>query len=242
MAIGYHKITGCKVAIKAIETATYERLSIENKVSEAQATLLCEQSEHVVNLIEEFHYQDDTFLVTKLAKGGDLLTYCLAQQDETNWMCEQRAKHIFLQIAHGVRHMHALGILHRDLKLLNIFMCDVSAFPRVKIGDLGLACKLGVGESIVKKAGTLAFMAPEVLLLQPCDFKSEIYSLGILLYTLIASRLPFESDYYSEEFKTEILRWEIPYEGPAWLHVDPNCINLLKQMLVRNPEHRINIE
>ena len=60
--------------------------------------------------------------------------------------------------------MHKSGLMHRDLKLLNIFLRDKSPKPRVKIGDLGLAALLSPGEKIVSKVGTQGFMAPEVTL------------------------------------------------------------------------------
>ena len=87
--------------------------------------------------------------------------------------------------------MHVQNLVHRDLKLLNIFMCDSSEMPRVKVGDLGLAVCLKPGESIIKRAGTVAFMAPEVLAEQPTDFKSDIWSLGCLLYEMAALQSPF---------------------------------------------------
>ena len=86
--------------------------------------------------------------------------------------------------------MHDLQLMHRDLKLKNIFLSDDSDLPRVKIGDLGLAVQLAPGEKINKKAGTIGFMAPEVVLEKPCDFKSDIYSLGIILYSLFSKHLP----------------------------------------------------
>jgi len=79
-------------------------------------------------------------------------------------MNEARAKHIFHQLALGLRDMHEQNLVHRDLKLLNIFMCDSTEMPRVKIGDLGLTVSLEPGDTIIKRAGTAAFMAPEVLL------------------------------------------------------------------------------
>lgn len=57
-------------------------------------------------------------------------------------MNEERARHIFVQLAQGLLDMHNVGLVHRDLKLLNIFMCDATEKPRVKIGDLGLAVRL----------------------------------------------------------------------------------------------------
>ena len=87
----------------------------------------------------------------------------MSQLENDCFMPEERALHIFKQIAYGLRDMHAVGLVHRDLKLLNIFMCDTSDEPRVKIGDLGLAVYLPPGASLIKRAGTIAFMAPEVM-------------------------------------------------------------------------------
>ena len=89
--------------------------------------------------------------------------------------------------------MHKLGLVHNDLKLLNIFMCDTKEKPKVLIGDLGLTARIQPGEVFIKKAGTSAFMAPETIMQMPICAKSDIWSLGIILYTLLCSQLPFPS-------------------------------------------------
>ena len=93
---------------------------------------------------------------------------------------------MFTQIAFGVRDIHAQHLVHRDLKPSNIFLSDNSDKPRIKVGDLGFAFKLQPGHLIVKKLGTKGFMAPEVAQREPYDFKCDIYSLGVILYFLIA--------------------------------------------------------
>ena len=57
-------------------------------------------------------------------------------------MTEEQARFIFAQVALGLQDMHSVGLLHRDIKLLNIFMCNDKKFPRVKLGDLGLSALL----------------------------------------------------------------------------------------------------
>ena len=156
-------------------------------------------------------------------------------------MDEVSACHIFAQLAQGLRDMHNARLAHRDLKLLNIFMCDASDRPRVKIGDLGLSARLSEGETITKRAGTVAFMAPEVLLEQPSDFKADIWSLGIILYTLICSHLPFPSQLYQDQNEQKLLELEIEYEDEAFQQVNPSCVELLKGMLKKDPNDRWNI-
>ena len=73
-----HKNSGVRVAIKAMETSSYKRLSTENAVSEGDAMYACQGSTKVVKLFEEFTMQNKTYLVTKLARGGDLLGYLSA--------------------------------------------------------------------------------------------------------------------------------------------------------------------
>ena len=108
-----------------------------------------------------------------------------------NKLPEARAKHIVEQIARGLHDIHEQGIVHRDLKHLNIFLSDTSETPKIKIGDFGLACLLQEDECIRKVAGTIGFMAPEIVMDEPSDFKADIWSLGVMLYALLSSRVPF---------------------------------------------------
>ena len=74
---------------------------------------------------------------------------------------------------------------------MNIFCSDTTEFPKVMIGDFGAAIKLAEGQKVTERSGTLAFLAPEVLKKEPYDFKVDVWSLGIICYTLIANNLPF---------------------------------------------------
>ena len=99
---------------------------------------LCQRSKNVVKFIEEFSISGDTYIVTKYAQGGDLLNYLSTQG--TDRLPEEQARKIMIQICKGVSIIHGAGIVHRDLKHLNIFLSDITESPKVKIGDFGLAC------------------------------------------------------------------------------------------------------
>ena len=100
---------------------------------------LCKDSHYIVKLVDDFELNDLTYIITKYAEGKDLLEYCLNQPNQDQWLSEKRTRHIFLQLAEGMRDMHRLGLVHRDVKLLNVFVCSEGRYPKIKLGDFGLA-------------------------------------------------------------------------------------------------------
>ena len=82
--------------------------------------------------------------------------------------------------------------MHLDIKHKNILIGSKSKpHPNVKIADFGLACYLEDGEYLKLDAGTLGYKAPEIILKQPSDFKSDIWSLGVILYDILCGEMPF---------------------------------------------------
>lgn len=125
---------------------------------------------------------------------------------------------------------------------MNIFLSDASAeSPKVKIGDFGLACKLGEDECIKKMAGTIGFMAPEVVQDEPSDFKSDIWSLGVILYALIGSGVPF-SGRDRETTAQNIVSQPLSFQRTVWQSVSDECKDLLSQMLHKDQDTRIDIQ
>ena len=81
--------------------------------------------------------------------------------------------------------------MHRDIRHKNIMLSSKSASPKVRIADFGLACYLEEGECFQQETGTLGYKPPEMLLRQPSDFRSDIWSLGVILYQLLCGTMPF---------------------------------------------------
>ncbi|NWG18464.1 MAG: protein kinase [Chloroflexi bacterium] len=105
----------------------------------------------------------------------------------------ERAAEIFKQVAQGLTFAHSKGIIHRDLKPSNIMLDDVG---NAYLTDFGLA-KLSDGSLELTKTGTIvgtpAYMSPEQLRGETLDHRSDIYSLGVILYNMIVGRLPFDT-------------------------------------------------
>ena len=103
---------------------------------------------------------------------------------------------IFKQLANGVSQVHDSNLVHRDLKHMNILLSDASLNPKVKIADFGLCQKLQPNSQFTphsKRVGTAAYMAPEVVQEASCSQMVDIWSLGVILYSLICGRLPFDA-------------------------------------------------
>ena len=78
------------------------------------------------------------------------------------------------------------------MKHMNVLLSSRNEFPRVKIADFGLACQLNDDEFFQAKTGTLGYMAPELVVKQPSDFKVDVWGLGVILYEIISGDMPFK--------------------------------------------------
>ena len=134
--------------------------------------------------------------------------------------------------------MHRQLIVHRDLKLENIFMSDFTSDAKVQIGDFGSAIKLTSPQQKVKfRIGTAGFIAPEVAERQPYSFKTDIFSLGCIMYTVLFGESPFWSD-DSQERERLLLDRNMVFTPSALSalnhYLSKDCTSLITQMLEKD--------
>ena len=140
-----------------------------------------------------------------------------------------------IQIADALAHAHERGVVHRDLKSANVM---VTPSGRVKVLDFGLAKRLEASEASLTEtgavAGTLAYMAPEVLQALPADGRSDVWALGVVLYEMVSGKLPFGGR-TAFEVTSGILR-----ERPAALaeRVPAGLRALIQRCLAKEPGER----
>ena len=127
-------------------------------------------------------------MVFEYIDKGDLVKYF----KENALLDEEPLQDFFLKILRAIEYLHKQNIIHRDIKLDNILI-DRNMNP--KICDFGISSEKETGKKIYDTGGTPAFLAPEVILGQgEVDFKTDVWSLGVLLYLLTFGTVPFEAD------------------------------------------------
>src|SRR5262249_3011488 len=171
-----------KVVSEAASTDARQRL-----IREARAAAALNHP-HIVSVHDVGEAQGIPFFVMELVDGPSLAK---ARPSDLPRIVE-----IACQICSALDHAHTNSIVHRDLKPDNVLMSSASGRGSVKLADLGLALP-SHGERISRAGlvlGTAAYIAPEQALGQPVDGRTDLYSLGVLLYELTTGRLPFTGD------------------------------------------------
>ena len=214
-------------ALKVIDLRSPQQVSRTQVMKEADI-LRSLNHPHVLTCFAVFEYMGALCLVTDYCMNGDLSTLlCNRKQNLThqeNRIPEAIIIEWFGQIASALQYIHGKKILHRDVKSANILLTDDL---KTKLGDFGLAHVL---ESPEYKAtsfiGSPYYMSPEILSGNPYDEKSDVWSLGVVIYELATLRLPFETRWL-HELDTKILTY-----SPAMpAGYSREFINVLSRML-----------
>jgi serine/threonine-protein kinase len=142
------------------------------------------------------------------------------------------------QVADGLEAIHRVGIVHRDLKTLNVM---IDAHGAAKVMDFGIAKKVG-GEGTPAASGSYVvgspeYMSPEQARGQPVDFRSDVYALGIIVFELFTGRVPFRGD---TPVATLLMHLETPppLDGPAAAAIPLSARPVLRKALAKDPAER----
>ena len=185
-----HELLDLKVAIKIISR---KKISIDKNFARCLNEInIYKKLNHpnVIHMFEVLRSVNYLYIVMEYAAGGDLYSVL----NTKGRLTEPEARHYFRQLIEGLEYTHAKGFAHRDLKLENILITENND---VKIGDFGLSNKLTAGQLMETSCGSLRYAAPEIL--KGKRYSGElidIWSCGIILYTLLCGHHPFDDDVY----------------------------------------------
>lgn len=124
--------------------------------------------------------------------------------------------------------------MHRDIKFMNFLVRSPAEFPQIYLADFGLAMKIDDRHQILPQVGTFCFMAPEVILGEPSDFKQDVWSLGIFLYALLTGNVPFFSEIGKEETCREVVEAELEFKEDSWAGTSSAVRDLISAMLIKD--------
>ena len=150
---------------------------------------------------------------------------------------------IFKQILDGIDYIHTIGVIHRDLKPSNIFLCntseDIKKYDKkyiVKIGDFGLATKKLIINKHSNGIGTIMYSSPEQIHSNYYDHRTDIYSLGLILFELL---YPMKTSMEKIELFEKLKNEKFPTEANSF--IKDNLKDTLMKMLSKDPEYRASI-
>jgi NIMA (never in mitosis gene a)-related kinase len=181
------------------ENVALKRISVDMMNDKAREKCLKEvrllqslDHPNIIRYMDSFICNNDLIIVYEWAAAGDLKRQLRKAQERGVGFEERVIWKYFSQICNAMQHMHDKRIMHRDLKPANIFLTLEGV---IKVGDLGLSRELSDNTfQAHSKVGTPLYMSPEVLKGDGYDFKSDIWSLGCLLYELAMLKSPFRSE------------------------------------------------
>eukprot|EP00048_Salpingoeca_helianthica_P006283 m.96728 g.96728 ORF g.96728 m.96728 type:complete len:665 (+) comp13955_c0_seq1:275-2269(+) len=221
-----HVLTGVEVAIKIIDKTTLNQSSLAKLMREVD---IMKRLDHpnIVKLFEVIDTDKTLYLVMEYANGGEVFDFLVAH----GRMKEREARIKFRQIVSAVQYLHAQLIVHRDLKAENLLL---DGEMNIKIADFGFSNHYNPGTKLGTFCGSPPYAAPELFQGKQYDGPEvDVWSLGVILYTLVSGALPFDGTNL-RELRERVLRgkYRIPF------YMTSECEQLLKRFLVIVPSRR----
>jgi tRNA A-37 threonylcarbamoyl transferase component Bud32 len=190
---------------------------------------------NIVKFISKFEDENNIYIVTEYCEKGDL-NFII----KNTFLNENTIKKYMIQLIDGLEYLHSKNILHRDLKPLNLF---IDGQDNLKIGDFGFSRYI---YNKLDLAGTPNYISPEVLNREEQSFKTDIWSLGVILYFLIFKKGPFYASSIKQIYSNILnLNYSFPEDilnnsfSQDFLN---SAKNLITQILQLNPKDRLTLK
>jgi serine/threonine protein kinase len=196
------------------------------------------QHPNIVTIYDTGQHQQWLYIVMQLIAGGNL-----RQRMEQPIRISEVA-HIFHDVAEALSYAHEHGIIHRDVKPVNVLLdtSHMDPFPRAVLTDFGIAKMLETSAHLTRTGagvGTPEYMSPEQCRGLPIDQRADIYALGVLLYEMLCGRPPFVSEEFTAVAHSHIYD---PVPPPSLYNqqINPTIQAVIVKALQKKPEQRFN--
>ena len=234
--LGQHLTLQRKVAIKIINKDLANTPDIRKRFIN-EARMLSELNhKNIVTLYDFMEMPDNLCLIMEYVEGASLDNFI--HKINKGPIPEGSAIEIFKQILEGFAYAHRKGIVHRDIKPSNIILTP-DYTP--KILDFGIAKIMQSDNRLTRtgtKMGSILYMSPEQVKGQDVDYRSDIYSLGVTLYEMLAGKIPYENYQSDYEIQNDIVLRALPDITLFNPNVSKNIQSIIAKATAKNPEDR----
>ncbi|KAI4502511.1 hypothetical protein M0802_002423 [Mischocyttarus mexicanus] len=218
-----HHVYAGKIISKSIMSKSNQREKMAQEIIIHQSL----NHKNIVGFYEFFDDSQNIYIILELCRKRSMME--LHKRRKALSECETR--YYMKQILDGVHYLHQNRIIHRDLKLGNLFLNDEL---QVKIGDFGLATRLEHdGERKKTLCGTPNYIAPEILTKAGHSYEVDVWSIGCIMYTLLVGKPPFETSSLKETY--DRIK-QVQYKTPS--HLSKPAMNMITNMLQGIPSKR----
>src|SRR5689334_16323622 len=235
MAVVYRAVQdplGRTVAIKALKSSAATEENVATRFEREAKSLAMLQHENIINVYDFHRERGALFIVMEYVQGIDL--YDLLEK--CGRLPYDVAAIIAMQVARALDYVHFRGIVHRDIKPANIMLARTGG---VKVMDFGIARDTNFGDLTEAGTGigTPAYMSPEQVLGDKLDARSDLFSLGVVLYQMVTGKKPFvEDEKRSAMHKIRLEKHESARSVNP--EVPPELTNIIDRFLEKQPRDR----
>ncbi|PAA63392.1 hypothetical protein BOX15_Mlig031844g2 [Macrostomum lignano] len=223
------KRTGKPVAIKVLDKRKVHQRNMTSRVISEISIHQRLRHQFVLQLYSYFEDTANVYIVLELCQGGNLHDYVR----RNGCLSEDKVRYFLKQIVAGLCYLHRSGIIHRDLTLANLLLTEDC---KVKISDFGLAAELSEDRTNKTMCGTPNYISPEVSSQGVQGPEVDVWSLGVMLYTMLVGKAPFDT---KDPKSTIDNARRLKYDIPGSLH--PEAIDLIAKLLRERPKERLTL-
>ena len=233
----FHRKSGEGFAVKSINKHSVHRYFVDNEIS------ILSKINHlyIVKMIDCFEDLDFVHIITEKYTGGDLFDKIDRNVTDEGCLVETEAMEIVRSLMVAISYLHENGIVHRDIKPENILLesdCDGAS---IKLIDFGLSRFHDDNDVLMmSRVGTYTYMSPEVIN-GAYDKASDVWSIGIVMYTLLAGYPPFRGD-TDREILENVLNEELVFPDQGWSNKSIAAKELIRSLLQKDRNKRISLK